>query len=261
MSFGIAFTCLALLPSSNFLLPAGIVVAERTMFLASAGAMLFVGALAVAVREQLRATPASIRAWRFGAPVTCAALLGLGGMRSWNRTRVWHDNETLFRQSIVDSPRSYRAYFLLGSWDVHHQRQRLGESELKQGMRLFPYDPYMAFTLAEAYRDAGMCAAALPLYRWSREVEPNVSGRTEYAWCLMNQAQFSESKEMALEAVRAGGLVSLLHQIIAYDVAAMANARDRDSTGNKPVTDIGAPPSKLPDTVQKAAGKAGDQTP
>jgi hypothetical protein len=77
----------------------------------------------------------------------------------------------------------------------------------------------------------------------------------------MNQAQFSESKEMALEAVRAGGLVSLLHQIIAYDVAAMANARDRDSTGNKPVTDIGAPPSKLPDTVQKAAGKAGDQTP
>jgi hypothetical protein len=261
MSFGIAFTCLALLPSSNFLLPAGIVVAERTMFLASAGAMFFAGALAVALGEQLPATPAWIRAWRFGAPVTCAALLGLGGMRSWNRTRVWHDNETLFRQSIVDSPRSYRAYFLLGSWDVHHQRQRLGESELKQGMRLFPYDPYMAFTLAEAYRDAGMCAAALPLYRWSREVEPNVSGRTEYAWCLMNQAQFSESKEMALEAVRAGGLVSLLHQIIAYDVAAMANARDRDSTGNKPVTDIGAPPSKLPDTVQKAAGKAGDQTP
>jgi hypothetical protein len=261
MSFGIAFTCLALLPSSNFLLPAGIVVAERTMFLASAGAMFFAGALAVALGEQLPATPAWIRAWRFGAPVTCAALLGLGGMRSWNRTRVWHDNETLFRQSIVDSPRSYRAYFLLGSWDVHHQRKRLGESELKEGMRLFPYDPYMAFTLAEAYRDAGMCAAALPLYRWSREVEPNVSGRTEYAWCLMNQAQFSESKEMALEAVRAGGLVSLLHQIIAYDVAAMANARDRDSTGNKPVTDIGAPPSKLPDTVQKAAGKAGDQSP
>jgi len=261
MSFGIAFACLALLPSSNFLLPAGIVVAERTMFLASAGAMFFVGALAVAMREQLSAVPARIRAWTFAAPVTCAALLGLGGMRSWNRTRVWHDNETLFRQSVVDAPRSYRAYFLLGTWDVHHQRERLGESELRQGMRLFPYDPYMAFNLAEAYREGGMCAAALPLYRWSRELEPNVSGRTEYAWCLMNQARFSESKEMALEAVRAGGLFSLLHQIIAYDVAAMASARDRDSTGNKPVTDIGAPPSKLPDTVQKAAGKAGDQTP
>jgi hypothetical protein len=260
MSFGIAFTCLALLPSSNFLLPAGIVVAERTMFLASAGAMLFVGALAVALKEQLIATPAWIRAWRFGAPVTCAALLGVGGMRSWNRTRVWHDNETLFRQSVVDSPRSYRAYFLIGTWDVHHQRERLGESELREGMRLFPYDPYMAFNLAESYREGGMCAAALPLYRWSREIEPSVNGRTEYAWCLMNQTRFSESKEMALEAVRAGGLVSLLHQIIAYDVAAMS-ARNRDSTGNKSVTDIGAAPGKLPDTVQKAVGKAGDQTP
>jgi hypothetical protein len=261
MSFGIAFACLALLPSSNFLLPAGIVVAERTMFLASAGAMFFVGALAVAVRDQLSVAPSRIRAWNLAAPVTCAALLGLGGMRSWNRTRVWHDNETLFRQSVVDAPRSYRAYFLLGTWDVHHQRERLGEAELREGMRLFPYDPYMAFNLAEAYREGGMCAAALPLYRWSREIDPNVNGRTEHAWCLMNQARFSESKEMALEAVRAGGLVSLLHRIIAYDVAAMASARDRDSTGNKPVTDIGAPPSKLPDTVQKAVGKAGDQTP
>ncbi len=261
MSFGIAFAGLALLPSSNFLLPAGIVVAERTMFLASAGAMFFVGALAVAIREGLNVTPARIRAWTFAAPVACAALLGLGGMRSWNRTRVWHDNETLFRQSVADSPRSYRAYFLLGTWDVHHKRERLGESELREGMRLFPYDPYMAFNLAEAYREAGMCAAALPLYRWSREIEPNVNGRTEYAWCLMNQGQYGESKEMALEAVRAGGLFSLLHQIIAYDVAAMASTRDRDSTGNRPVTEVGAPPSKLPDTVQKAAGKAGDQTP
>src|SRR4029077_198396 len=97
MSFGIVFACLALLPSSNFLLPAGILVAERTLFLASAGAMLFVGALAVALRKQLHATPAWIPVWRFGAPMTCAALLGVGGMRSWNRTRVWHDNETLFR--------------------------------------------------------------------------------------------------------------------------------------------------------------------
>ncbi len=77
----------------------------------------------------------------------------------------------------------------------------------------------------------------------------------------MNQGRFGESKEMALEAVRAGGLFSLLHQIIAYDVAAMASTRDRDSTGNRPVTEVGAPPSKLPDTVQKAVGKAGDPPP
>jgi hypothetical protein len=261
MSFGIAFACLALLPSSNFLLPAGILVAERTMFLASVGAMFFAGALAVVVREQLSVSPLRASVWSLGAPVTCAALLALGGRRSWNRTRVWHDNETLFRQSVVDSPRSYRAYFLLGTWDAHHDRVRLGESELREGMRLFPYDPYLAFNLAESYRENGMCAAALPLYSWSREIEPNVNGRTENSLCLLDQGRYSESKKMALEAVRAGGLISLLHQIITYDVAAIAWERKQDSTGNRPVTELGAPPSKLPDTVQKAVGKAGDQTP
>ena len=259
VSFGIAFACLALLPSSNFLLPAGIVVAERTMFLASAGAMLVVGALAVEAKRVMSESAVRLKAWTVAAPATCAALLALGGVRSWNRTRVWHDNETLFRQSVVDSPQSYRGYFLLGTWDFHHERKRLGEAELRTGMRLFPYDPYMAFNLAEAYRDAGLCAPALPLYRWSRELDPNVSGRTEYAWCLMDQGEYGASKAMALEAVRAGGKVSLLHDIIAYDDAAMAHAKD--STGKTPVTEVGTPPSKLPDTVQKAAGKAGAPTP
>jgi len=260
MSFGLAFACLALLPSSNFLLPAGIVIAERTMFLASAGVMLFVGALAVEVRRKI-ASPSRMGAWTVVAQTAFAGLLVLGATRSWNRTRVWHDNETLFRQSIVDSPRSYRSYFLLGTWDVHHERVRLGESELREGMRLFPYDPYMAFNLAESYRESGRCALALPLYRWSRELDPNVNGRTEYAWCLMNQGKYDESKQMALDAIRAGGAVPLLRSIIAYDVAAMASMRGRDSTGKGPVTQIQGPPSKLPDTVQKAAGKAGDQTP
>ena len=259
MSFGVAFACLALLPSSNFLLPAGIVIAERTMFLASAGAMLFVGAAAVDVQRLAAASEFRWRAWSIVAPAACAALLLLGGVRSWNRTRVWHDNETLFRQSIVDAPLSYRGYFLLGTWDFHHERKRLGEAELRTGMRLFPYDPYMAFNLAEAYRDAGMCAPALPLYRWSRDLDPNVSGRTEYSWCLMNQGEYSASKAMALEAVRAGGKVSLLHAIIAYDDAALAHAKD--STGKMTVTEVGNPASKLPDTVQKAAGKAGSPTP
>lgn len=261
MAYGIAFACLALLPSSNFLLPAGIVVAERTMFLASAGAMLFVGALGVAVQRRMAASPRTANAWRLAAPASCGLLLLLGGARSWNRTRVWHDNETLFRESIADSPQSYRAYFLLGTWDVHHQRKRLGESELRTGMRLFPYDPYMAFNLAEAYREAGLCAPAIPLYKWSRGLDPNINGRTEYAWCLMNQGEFSDSKAMALEAVRAGGRVALLHQIIAYDDAAMAGAQPHDSAGKTGVTQVGQLPSKLPETVQKAAAKGGSGRP
>jgi hypothetical protein len=128
-------------------------------------------------------------------------------------------------------------------------------------MRLFPYDPYMAFNLAEAYREAGMCAPALPLYRWSRELEPDINGRTEYSWCLLDQGEYTESKRMALEAVRAGGRVKLLHEIIAADDTAMMRAQGHDSVGKTRVTGAGRLPSKLPESVQKAVGKASASTP
>ena len=64
ISFGIALVCITLLPSSNFLLPAGIVLAERTLLLPSFGAMVIVGA-AVGVRR------------RFGAITICKSTSGI----------------------------------------------------------------------------------------------------------------------------------------------------------------------------------------
>jgi hypothetical protein len=260
-SFGIALAGIALLPSSNLLLPAGIVVAERTLFLVSAGAMLFVGALAAATSDALRESPTRMRAWTIAGSTACAMLVCLGVRRSVTRTRVWHDNETLFRQSVVDAPKSYRVHFLLGMWAIEKKRKREGEAEVRLGIQLFPYDAPATFYLAEAYRQAGMCGAALPLYEWARALDPESQGRTEYSLCLLDQGRFAESKLMAVKAVSAGGMVSLLHQIMAADDSAMASARGDGSTGKGGVTQIGTRPSKLPDTVQKAGGKAGGQSP
>ena len=262
VSFGIAVATVALLPSSNLLLPAGIVVAERTLFLTSAGAMLLVGALASAMTNALReAAPPRMRAWSLAGSTACAALICLGTARSMTRTPAWHDNETLFRQSIIDAPDSYRVHFLLGAWDIDEKRKREGEAELRLGIRLFPYDASAPLNLAEAYRQSGMCAAALPLYQWARAVAPDSPGRTEYAWCLLDQGKYAESKQMAFQAIKAGGSVKLLHEIIAADQSGIATARREDSTGKTGVTQVGGPPSKLPDTVQKAVAKAGSPTP
>jgi protein O-mannosyl-transferase len=260
-SFSIALAAIALLPSSNLLLPAGIVVAERTLFLTSAGAMLLVGALVAAGLNALRQSTASVRPWTLAGSTACGALICLGTARSLTRTPVWRDNETLFKQSVIDAPDSYRVHFLLGAWDIEKKRKREGEAELRLGIRLFPYDASAPLNLAEAYRQSGMCAAALPLYQWARALAPSSPGRTEYAWCLLDQGKYAESKRMAVEAVGAGGSVKLLHQIMAADDTGLAMARRSDSTGKTPVTEIRPAPSKLQDTVQKAAGKAGSATP
>ena len=251
IAFGIAIVCAALLPSSNFILPAGIIIAERTLFLPSVGAMLIVGGTALVVAERIRNTR-----WERGvataAPVACAAVLVAGLARSVTRTPVWRDNPTLFAQSVLDEPDSYRTHYVLGTWYMEHERKSDAELEFRKGLKLFPYDPYLAFSLAEAYRTSGMCAPALPLYKLAREVDPEFPvGRSQYALCLFDQAHYDEARRMALAAVNAGGLVGRLHNVIR--VIDSAQKAQRIGQGGK-ISMVGIPGSggNLPDTVQKS---------
>ena len=260
VSFGIAFAAITLLPSSNFLITTGILIAERTLFLPSLGAMIALGGLLV---------PA-IAAWRarFAGPVAlapqllCGAVLLTGAARSEQRTTVWHDNDTLFRRAVVDAPLSYRTHYMFGSWLFQHRHIIAGEAEYKIALKLFPYDPYMTFNLAERYREFGMCQHAIPQYQWTLGLDPNFPlGRTELADCLYQVRQFDEAKAAALDALKAGGPVRITHRIIkvadSSKAAAHSAAKKNDTTGVVAVARTRTPGGKLPETLQKATGKGG----
>ena len=257
ISFGIAFICVALLPASNFVLPAGIVLAERTLFLPSVGALLALGGVLVAARDELdavgRLNAATVRA----AQAAFALLLIAGAARSTLRTRVWYDNETLFKQAVVDSPRSYRAHYMLGAWSFEKGRRGLGESEYREAIREFPLDPFVAYNLAEQYKLVGACGPAVQLFKLSRGIDPEFPlGRTAYAWCLMELDRFDEARAASWDAVKHGGSVRQAHEIwrIMDSVTAAKGAAGALSgrTDHTPVTLAGSP-SKLPESMQKAA--------
>ena len=250
VSFGIAFVVVALLPSSNFILPAGILLAERTMFLASVGAMLVLGAVIVPVFEWLKRRVTTPRlAHRVGVAM-CAIVLAAGMGRSMQRSTVWHDNDRLFRQAVIDSPDSYRAHFMLGAWDFDHKRKGEGEAEYKKAMALFPYDPFVAYALAEQYLKMGWCKAAIPFYRWA-EGFPQRSGlgRSALALCLMDVANYSDARKTALEAIRYGGDIKMMRRVIIYADSVMRT--DSAGKGMGPVTLAGRS-GKVPGSVQKA---------
>lgn len=93
-AFGLGWTAIAVLPVANLLYPAGFYLAERTLYLPSAGLVLAVAAwLARQPRERLR-------------PVA-AALVLLGGVRTALRVPVWRDDAQVTRSILRDSPRSY----------------------------------------------------------------------------------------------------------------------------------------------------------
>jgi hypothetical protein len=237
ISFGIAVVCITLLPSSNFLIPAGIVLAERTLFLPSLGAMLIVGAVAVRLAAYVRARSPNPRPFAIAAGVTCGAVLLTGAARSSNRTRVWHDNDYLFNQSVVDSPDAYRAHYMLGAWSFENQRFRLGESEYRKALSLFPYDPSVSYTLAEQYRKLGACAPAIPLYEAVFAIEPRFPmGHTALVSCLMNERRLDQARSEALVGLSAGASLPIMRRVI-FVVDSVRRA------------------GKVPESVQKAGPK------
>ena len=218
-SFGIGWLVITLLPASNFIVPAGFIIAERTLLLPSIGAMIAVGSAIPWLYARLERR----RGMQYAAAGAVATLLALGIARSYTHDPAWRDNDSLFRQAIKDSPGSYRAHFMLGVHLFENRRKTEGELHLRRALKLFPYDPLMVLALAEQYRGAGMCKPAITLYRWLFTLQPTSSrGHIGLADCLLMTLQFDEAREEALRAIRAGGRVQPARAII----AAADRARD-----------------------------------
>jgi hypothetical protein len=250
ISFGIAFMCVTLLPSSNFVLPAGIVLAERTLFLPSVGAMLVLGALVAFADGWLRTRLGDRRdlgQFGYGA---LAALLIVGSVRSIQRTTVWRDNERLFHQAVIDSPSAYRAHYMLGAWAFENKRKREGETEYRKALSLFPYDPFLSYNMAEQYRLVGLCGPAIPLYRWTHGLDAHFPlGHGAFAWCLLNEGFYAEARDRALDAIRVGGDLRGMRRVIF--IADSAFAADTRKAAEAKRTHAGAS-GNLPETMQKA---------
>lgn len=221
-SFGIAWIVLTLLPSSNFLIPAGFIIAERTLLLPSVGAMIVVASIVPWLYERIEdRVPLQL-----AAAGAFAVIVGLGLWRSVERNRVWRDNETLFAQSVIDAPDSYRAHHMLGQMYFERGDKAAGERHLRRAVELFPHDPVVLYGLAEEYRKVGWCPPAIPLYRSAFAIAPNMR-KSQYglAVCQLEMLQMDSARATALSAIRWGADLRTGRQIIAA-----ANA-GRDSLG------------------------------
>lgn len=199
VSFGAWWTILALGPVSNILVPTGIVLAERTLYLPSVGAMIAVGGLLmVALRAP---TPR----WRPYAVIGLTVLVaGLGVSRSRSRFTVWRTPITLWRQTVIDAPDSYRARFALGYLMTQMGWNERGEVFMRDAIELYDRATGQVFTVADRLRHSGRCAEALPYYRRALEVEEFAPGRASYIACLAYLGHYQEGRDVALVGIGTG---------------------------------------------------------
>jgi hypothetical protein len=93
-AFGLGWIAIALAPISNLVLPVGVLVAERALYLPSVGLALALGAWLTDLETRRFA-------WVLGL------LVAAGSVRTALRVPVWRDSRSLIRSMLEDSPRSF----------------------------------------------------------------------------------------------------------------------------------------------------------
>jgi hypothetical protein len=179
----------------NVLVPTGIVLAERTLFLPSVGAMIALGGLAELLVR--RATyPAQV-----ALAGAAGVLLVLGVYRSTTRHPIWSDQFTFWHQTATrDAPLSYRAHHALAELYFGAELEARAEREYKLSIALSPPRlTQVAVDYANRLRLKGHCYPALPLYRNAIEVHPNfLNWRASFVACLLHVGQYREARTVAL---------------------------------------------------------------
>ena len=167
MAFSLVWIPVALAPVSNVLFSSGVVLAERTLYLASVGVSLAAGAVA----ERFL-----VRRWSMVAAATASVVLAFG-VRTWTRTPVWRDDRTYLLTLLSEHPESYEAHLAAGRALKGAGSLEQADRELIIARQLFPRDSTVfreAADLADrrqrpavaaALRDSARSAQTLPLPR------------------------------------------------------------------------------------------------
>lgn len=146
-AFGLCWVAIALLPVANLIVPIGVLVAERTLYLPSVG-------LAIAVGAWLRHAPA-----RPLVLVTGAVLLA-GGARTVLRVPVWSSTQSVIRSVSRDSPRSYVGpMWMAVRYLDDHQPERALET-IRVAARITDHAPKVLLLGADAALQLGQTPLA-----------------------------------------------------------------------------------------------------
>ncbi|HEV8149030.1 MAG TPA: glycosyltransferase family 39 protein, partial [Gemmatimonadales bacterium] len=186
VSFGLLWMGVALFPVSNLLVPIGIVLAERTLFLPSIGFVLLLGGTLVLFRPKSAALPGisrrSARAPRIASGLVLTALVAVLAVRSAERQGVWR-NDAVFRvRGVQDAPRSWRTRLSYASLLFDSGRTAEALENYRQAAELAPSTERWKVRndLAEQLFARGKTAAAVEQLRLSLAEAPDQETTRHY---------------------------------------------------------------------------------
>jgi hypothetical protein len=213
VTFGLLWAGVTLLMPSNLVVVTGNVLAERTLFLASVGLAICAGVAAVQLWSNMSERG---RLPRLATATLLAALLAAGVARSSTRNVAWHDNEALFRQTVLDVPTSYRAHWMLAEYLTDAGQTAEGLDEMMLAVVLGrKNDPGLLSFAADRFRVANQCPRAMGMYRRALEILPTLPElRFNASVCLLQLGKFEEAKSLARQGLQAASNDAHLQRVL-----------------------------------------------
>jgi len=194
---GAAWFFITVFPVSNLVLPIGVLLAERILYLPSVGFVIVAAFFADHVVRR-----STTRQLRF-AVAAAVVVLAAGAARSWMRNPDWKDTNAVWDALVRDHPESYRAQWVNG-WRMLEKNNRvLARGYFEIAYRIWPDDAVLLNNLAGVHIELGESEAAVPILERSRELSDALS-QTEslLSYAYLAAGRFQESIDATIRADR-----------------------------------------------------------
>jgi tetratricopeptide (TPR) repeat protein len=162
-SMAVAWAAIALLPVSNLVFVAEIVLAERTLYVPSVAVSIIASLAAVASRPQLRSwIVAGLALWVAG-----------GSFVTVRRNPVWKNTDTVFQDMLEHHPESVRVLWWLGDRHLQRGDWEGAKERYYRSLEIWPYQGQYLAELAVHLTDHGELAEAEPIAEQAVAMVPN----------------------------------------------------------------------------------------
>ena len=149
IAIGLAWMVITVSPVANVVFPTEFLIAERTLYLASFGAVFALACAAMAIKSP-----------RVRFAVVAVVVLA-GAVRTVVRIPAWHDDETHYQALRREAPLSYRTLWLEGRDEFAAGRWGSGERLILQSIAFAPELTGPRYELALYYMKAKMWQPAI----------------------------------------------------------------------------------------------------
>ena len=198
---------ITLLLASNVLVPTGVLIAERTLFLPSVGVALALGAAFAVAWPTRSETPTAFlrQRWLSAGRMAVCTVLALGALRSSSRQSAWEDNAAVISTMVAEAPELFRGHLLLGETFAVNGDMYRAEPSLRRAVELYPGFPVAQIDFALSLRGVGRCEEALSHFDAGLALDPRSQvARVHRALCLLQLRRLREARQRAVEGLAEG---------------------------------------------------------